>query len=253
MEYNALNCYGVVTTQVRSMKEKAVTLLLVAGILFFGGIYLDRAENDTSYTMGSAKELPVVVIDAGHGGKDPGKVGVNEALEKDINLDIAKRLQSLLEQNGVLVVMTREEDKDLASDNASNRKNEDLRARVKLLEETAPILMVSIHQNSYPESDVDGAQVFYFSGSETGKRLGTLVQESLKREIKDGNHRVAQANKDYYLLKKSVCPAVIVECGFLSNPKEAALLATEEYREKLAFAIHLGILEYINTLEITEE
>ena len=236
------------------MKQKAVTLLLMAGILFLGGAYFDRAEKEQAvYTMGSNKELPVVVIDAGHGGKDPGKVGVNEALEKDINLAIAKCLKRLLEQNDVLVIMTREEDKDLASENASNRKNEDLRARVRLLEETQPVLMVSIHQNSYPEADVDGAQVFFYSGSEEGKRLGTIVQESLKRELKDGNHRVAKANKEYYLLKKSVCPAVIVECGFLSNPQEAALLATEDYQEKLAFAIHLGVLEYINTVKTTED
>ena len=236
------------------MKEKAVVVFLLAGILFLGGIYVERAEKEqAAYTMGRNKEQPVVVIDAGHGGKDPGKVGVNNALEKDINLAIAKRLKYLLEQNDVVVIMTREEDKDLASENASNRKNEDLRARVRLLEDTNPVLMISIHQNSYPEADVDGAQVFFYSGSEAGKQLGNIVQESLKRELKDGNHRIAKANKEYYLLKKSVCPAVIVECGFLSNPKEAALLVTEEYQERLAFAVHLGVLEYINTVKNTEE
>ena len=219
-----------------------------------GGEYFQRAEEaQILYTTGSVNKMPVVVLDSGHGGKDPGKIGVNGALEKDINLQIAMRLKKLLEQNDVLVVMTREEDKDLASENASNRKNEDLKARVNLLKETEPVLMVSIHQNSFPEADVDGAQVFYYSGSEEGKQLGNIVQESLKQEIDDGNHRVAKANKDYYLLKKSVCPAVIVECGFLSNAQEAALLVTEEYQEKLAFAIHLGILEYINTVEDTEE
>ena len=236
------------------MKEKVVTLLLVAGILFLSGAYLQRAEEEQAvYTSGNSKELPIVVIDAGHGGKDPGKVGVNGALEKDINLSIAKKLQSLLIQNDVMVIMTREEDKDLASENASNRKNEDLRARADLLKEAAPVLMVSIHQNSYPEADVDGAQVFYYSGSQESKLLGTMVQESLKRELADGNHRVAKANKEYYLLKKAVCPAVIVECGFLSNPEEAGLLATEEYQEKIAFSIHLGILEYINQTEKTTE
>ena len=219
-----------------------------------GGEYFQRAEEaQTLYTTGSVNKMPVVVLDSGHGGKDPGKIGVNGALEKDINLQIAMRLKKLLEQNDVLVVMTREEDKDLASENASNRKNEDLKARVNLLKEIEPVLMVSIHQNSFPEADVDGAQVFYYSGSEEGKQLGNIVQESLKQEINDGNHRVAKANKDYYLLKKSVCPAVIVECGFLSNAQEAALLVTEEYQEKLAFAIHLGILEYINTVEDMEE
>ncbi len=212
-----------------------------------GGAFIRRAEEKTVYTMGTENALPVVVIDAGHGGRDPGKVGINEVLEKDINLKIAERLKSLLEQNDIMVIMTREEDRDLASEQAANRKNEDLRARVALVQDTAPVVMVSIHQNSYPDADVDGAQVFYYSGSQEGKTLGTMVQESLKAELKDGNHRVAKANKEYYLLKKSVCPAVIVECGFLSSPVEAALLATEEYQEKIAFAIHLGIMEYINT------
>ena len=236
------------------MKEKPVIILLLSGVLLLGGLFLQRAEQEhTVYTMGRSRELPVVVIDAGHGGKDPGKVGVNGTLEKDINLAIAKRLASLLMQNDIEAVLTREEDKDLASEQASNRKNEDLRARIALVEELAPVVMVSIHQNSYPEPDVDGAQVFYFSGSGKGKQLGIIVQESLKREIADGNHRVAKANREYYLLKKAACPAVIVECGFLSNPEEAALLATEDYQEKLAFAIHLGIIEYINTVKTAEE
>jgi len=236
------------------MKEKIVWVLMAVGILLLGNSFLERAEQEQSVTaMGDGKNPPVVVIDAGHGGKDPGKVGVNHALEKDINLQISLRLKCLLEQNDVSVVLTREEDKDLASEQASNRKNEDLRARANLISEAEPTVMVSIHQNSYPEEDVDGAQVFYYAGSESGKLLGAMVQNSLKGEINDGNHRVAKANKEYYLLKKATCPAVIVECGFLSNPTEAALLITEEYQEKLAFAIHLGIMEYINTVANTEQ
>lgn len=213
-----------------------------------GSAFLKRAEKEQAVSvMGEGKRAPVVVIDAGHGGKDPGKVGVNGALEKEINLQIALRLKSLLEQNDVAVVLTREEDKDLASEQAASRKNEDLRARAALIAAAEPVVMVSIHQNSYPEEEVDGAQVFYYAGSDSGKMLGSIIQNSLKSEIDDGNHRVAKANKEYYLLKKATCPAVIIECGFLSNPSEAALLATEEYQEKLAFAIHLGIMEYINT------
>lgn len=232
------------------MKRKAITLSLLVGILLFGGAYIKRIEQEqVAYTMGNT--AAVVVIDAGHGGIDPGKVGVNGALEKEINLSIAMRLKDLLEQNEVTVVMTREEDKDLASETASNRKNEDLRARVQLIAETAPIVVVSIHQNSYPEEEVDGAQVFYYSGSEEGKLLGTIIQEQLRKEIDNENHRIAKANKDYYLLKRSSSPAVIVECGFLSNYKEAELLATKEYQEKVAFAIHLGILQYIKTKDIS--
>ena len=235
-------------------KEKAVLLILAAGIWLLGSAYFKRAEQTQGvYGTDIRAQQPVVVLDAGHGGKDPGKVSNAGALEKDINLSITKRLKILLEQNGIVVVMTREEDMDLASERASNRKNEDLKARAALIAETAPTIMVSIHQNSYPEEDVDGAQVFYASGSDDGKQLATIIQKNLKNEIKDDNHRMAKANKEYYLLKKTTCPAVIVECGFLSNPREAELLTSEDYQEKLAFAIHLGILEYINTQTITEE
>ena len=218
----------------------------MVGILLFGRAYVEHIRQEpTWYTMGKATF--VVVIDAGHGGIDPGKVGINNALEKDINLSIAMRLKDLLEQNDITVVMTRQEDKDLASEHATNRKNEDLRARVQLIADTTPVVVVSIHQNSYPEEDVDGAQVFYYANSEQGKLLGTMIQEQLKAEIDDNNHRIAKGNKDYYILKRSSSPAVIVECGFLSNYEEAELLVTKEYQEKLAFAIHLGILQYINT------
>ena len=220
------------------MKGKVAVLLLLFGILLFGNAFFERAEQEqTIGTAGAVKELPVVVIDAGHGGKDPGKVGINGVLEKDINLCIAGRLKDLLEQNDIVVVMTREEDKDLASEQAANRKNEDLRARATLVEENSPTVMVSIHQNSYTSEEVDGAQVFYYSGSETGKLLGTMVQDHLKQEIKDGNHRVPKANKAYYLLKKAQCPSVIVECGFLTNPEEESLLRSEEYQKKLSCVI----------------
>jgi len=236
------------------LKKSLMGLVLFTGICLLGSMYIQRVRTVQSiYTIAANREKKVVVIDAGHGGKDPGKVGVNDVLEKDINLEIAHCLKELLEQNDVVVIMTREEDKDLASEQAKSRKNEDLRARVKLVEESGADVTVSIHQNSYPEEDVDGAQVFYYTGSESGKLLGTCIQKQLKAELADGNHRMAKANKDYYLLKKSVSPTVIVECGFLSNARESELLGTEEYQRKVAYAIHLGILEFINTIEETME
>lgn len=229
--------------------RKSITLLMMLCSLFLLSLYVDRAKEQAVVMMGTEPECPVVLIDAGHGGKDPGKVGIHEVLEKEINLEIARKLELLLLQNDVAVVMTRNEDKDLASEDAVSRKNEDLRERAKLIREAEPILTVSIHQNSYPEEDVDGAQVFYLSGSENGKLLATMLQESLKQELADGNHRVAKANRDYYLLKQSTneAPVVIVECGFLSNTREAELLSSEEYQEKIAFSLLLGIMEYINT------
>lgn len=221
-------------------------LVLFLGCALLGTGYVKRIKTEQSLSvMAENKDAFVVLIDAGHGGKDPGKVGVNGALEKEINLAIARHLKTLLEHNEIAVIMTREEDKDLASETATNRKNEDLRERALLTKSVD--MVISIHQNSYPEEDVDGAQVFYYAGSEEGKCLGTMLQERIKAELEDGNHRIAKANKEYYLLKKSAVPAVIVECGFLSNMREASLLSTKEYQRKLAFAIHLGVMEYINT------
>jgi N-acetylmuramoyl-L-alanine amidase len=192
------------------------------------------------------KEQLVVVIDPGHGGRDPGKVGVNDSLEKDINLSIAFKLKTLLELNDIKVVMTREEDMGLYSDTDRNKKNADLNKRIEIIQSSGAELAISIHQNSFTEEYVKGAQVFYHKESAPGKQLAEIIQEQLKETIKDGNHRKAKANSDYYMLRKTECTLVIVECGYMSNYSEAALLINEEYQEKLAWGIHLGIMKFIN-------
>lgn len=186
-----------------------------------------------------------VVVDAGHGGFDPGKVGTAGTLEKDINLAVAKEVKELLELNGVEVVMTREEDCGLYSDSDKNKKSADMRARVQLLKDVEPVVAVSIHQNSFTDSKSRGAQVFYFEGSKEGKQGAEILQTVLKRELADGNHRMPKANTSYYMLKKSPCPLVIIECGFLSNPEEEMQLQSPAYQRKLAWAIHLGVMEWL--------
>jgi N-acetylmuramoyl-L-alanine amidase len=187
-----------------------------------------------------------IVIDPGHGGRDPGKVGVNDALEKDINLSIAKKLKSLLELNDIKIIMTREEDIGLYSESDSNKKNADLNNRVDLIHSSEADLAVSIHQNSFGEEYVKGAQVFYYTRSPQGRQLAETIQAQLKKTIADGNHRKAKSNNDYYMLTRTNCPLVIVECGYMSNVNEAALLLEEEYQEKMAWGIHLAILQFIN-------
>lgn len=187
----------------------------------------------------SGKGQQIVVIDAGHGGMDPGKVGVNGALEKDLNLNIAKKVQSLLEEQGIIVAMTREDENGLA-----DTKVEDLKARVALINKKKPILAVSIHQNSYQEGSIHGAQVFYFTHSEEGEAVAKVMQEALL-EVDSENKRQAKANDTYYMLKKTEVPVIIVECGFLSNQEEADKLVTEEYQTKLAEVISKGIIKCI--------
>lgn len=193
-----------------------------------------------------AKEKWCVVIDAGHGGFDPGKVGVNGALEKDINLAIARKVKQFLEAEDVEVVMTRETEAGLYKESDSNKKVQDMKNRIAIIEEAAPDVTVSIHQNSYHEEYVHGAQVFYYASSDEGKRLAQILQERLIDGVDKDNTRVEKANDSYYLLKKTSTPIVIVECGFLSNGEEADALTNELYQEKLAWAIHLGIMQYLN-------
>lgn len=193
------------------------------------------------------EKKPCVVIDAGHGGSDPGKVGINGAFEKDLNLKIAKLVKKFLEMDDIEVVMTREDDGGLYDEDASNKKVQDMKRRISMIEEAAPVVTVSIHQNSYPEEYVHGAQVFFYTGSKEGQNLAESIQKRLVETVDPENNRQVKANDSYYLLKKTKTPIVIVECGFLSNQAEADKLCTELYQEKVAWAIHLGILQYLNT------
>ena len=189
---------------------------------------------------------PLVILDAGHGGRDPGKVGNLGTLEKDINLKITLYLKTLLEAQDIRVIMTREEDIDLA-DVLTDFKITDMKKRIDIIQQSNADLVVSIHQNSYSDSDIHGAQCFYYSNSEAGKELADILQKQIIISTKQTKIREIKSNNDYYLLKHSLPPTVIVECGFLSNPEEEQLLLDKNYQKKMAWAIHLGILKYLNT------
>ncbi|WP_300839646.1 N-acetylmuramoyl-L-alanine amidase [uncultured Acetatifactor sp.] len=226
----------------------ALTALLLAAMFFVG-------RGAAAYVAGSGikageeREKLLVVIDAGHGGDDPGKVGINGVYEKDLNLQIAGLVKLFLEANDVEVVMTRDSDQGLYDADASNKKVQDMKRRIALIDEAEPALTVSIHQNSYPEEYVHGAQVFYYTGSAQGQRLAECIQRQLVERADPENKRQVKANDSYYLLKKTGVPIVIVECGFLSNSAEAEKLCTPEYQDRVAWAIHMGILQYLSENE----
>ena len=228
---------------------RAALLLLMAGafgLILRGGSRIASSVSSGEVETGSAKKRPCVVIDAGHGGADPGKVSVDGSLEKDINLEIALKLQSFLQMQDVDVILTRDSDAGLYDENASNKKVQDMKNRVGIIEEGKPALTVSIHQNSYHEEYVHGAQAFYYAGSDQSKALAEQIQEVMAAELDQENTRQAKANDSYYLLKKTSSPIVIVECGFLSNYEEAQKLSSELYQEKVAWAIHMAVMQYLN-------
>ena len=234
-----------VLQQVRKQKLLAVT---VGTFFLFSLIVLERRGNFSAAgdNIRVEDEKICVVIDAGHGGSDPGKVGINGVNEKDINLKIAEYLKQYLEANDIEVVMTRETDEGLNDPEASNKKVQDMKRRIELIDEISPALTVSIHQNSYPEEYVHGAQVFFYTGSREGQALAQCIQKELVAKADPENKRQVKANDSYYLLKKTGIPIVIVECGFLSNSAEAEKLCTPEYQQRVAWAIHMGILRYLN-------
>ena len=189
---------------------------------------------------------PLILVDAGHGGSDPGMIGVSGLEEKGINLSISLLLRDTLEKSGYSVIMTREEDKGLYDSSAANKKAQDMQRRIAMIREYAPVLSVSIHQNSYQDEGVHGPQVFYYESSVEGKKLAEAVQSSLNNQLEVDRPREVKGNTSYYLLKRSSGTLVIVECGFLTNPEEAQKLQTKEYQEKVAAAVSEGIRTYLN-------
>ena len=225
--------------------EKILQLLML-GILMLSMFVISKEGAlfiHTSSTQVVAEKKKVIVIDAGHGGIDPGKIGIHGEQEKEINLKIAEILKTFLELDGYEVVMTRTEDGGLYDENTSNKKVQDMKRRIEVIEEADPILVVSIHQNSLPSSKrTHGAQVFY--GIEEGSAaLANAVQRLLNETVNLENQKAEKSiDPSIYLMKNVTAPAILIECGFLSNENETALLKSADYQQKLAVVIATGLL-----------
>jgi N-acetylmuramoyl-L-alanine amidase len=189
----------------------------------------------------------VIYIDPGHGGPDGGAVG-SDTLEKDISLSISLMIRDYLQEQGALVLLTREEDVDLADENTSGysrRKAEDLKKRVKLINESEADLFLSIHLNAIPSSRWSGAQTFYNGRYIENENVAKFIQDELRRNL-ENTTRVAKPIDGIYLLKNLEKPGALVEVGFLSNPQEEKLLTTKVYQEKVAASIYNGVLRYFS-------
>lgn len=203
-----------------------------------------QSESDTQ--PGTGSEQATIVLDAGHGGIDPGMTGASGVAERELNLIYAKKLQVLLEEAGYRVVQTRETQDGLYDEGETNKKAQDMQRRCAVIEQEQPLLTVSIHQNSYPnDSSVRGPQVFYYENSAEGERLAACIQSCMNEQLDAARSREPKGNGSYYILKRSASTTVIVECGFLSNPDEDQLLQQEDYQNRVVRAICDGVLEYL--------
>ena len=227
---------------------------------FFSGLNIFELGIMDRLTAVSAGEgSAVIVIDPGHGGMDGGASSVDGVQEKDINLAISKALAEKAKSWGAEVIMTRDSDGGLYTDDnrpIRQKKREDLLARKKIIEESGATLTVSIHLNSFPQDvSVYGAQVFYprSSGGQTEVQKGEhssrdfaeSVQKSLETNIDDGREREAMTKNDILIFENTEARIILVECGFLSNPKECSLLQTPEYQRQLSQAVWEGINEIL--------
>ena len=208
-------------------------------LLLMGMILVSKRLSELAVSGEVEEQKDVIVIDPGHGGTDPGKVGVNGVLEKEINLQIAGKVKQELEKKGYQVIMTRE------TDDSSESKREDMKKRVELINDVMPVLTVSIHQNSYTDPSVNGAQVFYYTSSKESAEAAGIMQQEFQI-LEPQNTRQPKADNSFYMLKNTKGPIIIVECGFLSNPKDAEKLAKDEYQNDLAVTICNGIIKWLD-------
>lgn len=190
-----------------------------------------------------------IVIDPGHGGEDGGCEG-NGFVEKDLNLDISMRLASLLRKAGIKVVMTRETDillYDVNSDYKGQKKAQDVRKRLEIAKNQENPFLISIHMNYFPQTQYSGLQVWYSKNDARSRILANMIQSNNKNTLQPNNNRaIKEATSSIFLLHNATFPAILIECGFLSNSHEAHTLSDENYRQKLAEMIFKSIMEYIS-------
>ncbi len=224
-------------------------------VVFFLSVFIALMVTSTSRVTLQTDAMPVeplprVILDAGHGGEDGGAVSADGTSEKAINLSIAQKTNDLLRLFGFETQMTRTDDNDISEegDTIRERKLSDMKKRLSIFNSSADNTIISIHQNKFSNTTSHGTQVFYSPNNDNSSALAESIHCSVKAQLQPDNERKCKPSDDgIYLLKNTTQPAVIVECGFLSNREECARLADEGYQKQMSFAITTGFLDYFNT------
>ncbi len=233
---------------------KKVNLVFAAAIIIIMLVTIILNLSRTAVTINAVGDEKIekikIMIDPGHGGIDQGASGDMKIGEAPINLAISKKLMTFLEGSGFIVEMTRYDDSGLyTSGTIRDKKNQDLKNRVELINNSDADLVVSIHLNSFPQKQYYGAHVFYQKSNEaTTKLAADTIQESMKIILDTNNKRVPQIKKDIKIMDDTKVPVILIECGFLSNNEEERKLISDDYQEKTAWAIYAGIIKYLNKL-----
>ena len=219
---------------------------------FFLSLNQEKSDNkseEAPQAQDPTVNLPTVIIDAGHGGEDGGAIGKNGAYEKDVNLAISMKLKAKLDELGIPCALTRSRDTLLYDKNADyegRKKKLDLLARKEFAEKYENAIFISIHQNSYPKEQYSGFQVYFSPNDPNSRELAISLEQSVRDALQPSNRRVSkEADSSIYLLYNLYCPAVLIECGFLSNSEECNKLCDEEYQNKLCEAVSESIAGFV--------
>lgn len=235
-----------------NIKNRFFIFIIFISITLSAAVINEKAKLLTTHaSVGYASEA-VIIIDAGHGGFDGGAIAGDGTLEKDLNLCIANYLAEICSANGLKTERVRIDDSSLEDNcNASirKRKNSDLNNRMKLMSKYENAIYISIHINKFSDASVRGAQIFYTKNFDSAKRLATAVKDYVNLFDPNNNRAIKRAESNIFLLHKATCPAIIIECGFMSNEKELSLLKSSDYQRKIAFSIYLGITDYLKVKE----
>ncbi len=229
-------------------KRKIILVLYLIIFSFIGCFYSNlKRVNNTIETVALPATGKVVVLDAGHGLPDEGAIGAGNITESKINLKITQKVQYLLEQSGCITILTRSDENGIYSENSKTirqKKVSDMKNRVQIGNTSNADIFVSIHLNKINQSQYWGWQTFYKEDNEKSKRLAISIQEAINKTIEKKNKRESLAIANKYIIDNVTIPISIVECGFLSNNEESKLLNTEEYQNKIAWGIYIGIMDY---------
>lgn len=232
----------------------AVSMLLILTVILSITIGITTKIYGRSILQANADALPqdkIIILDAGHGGEDPGAVINGEIYEKDLNLQITLEIGKALEEKGFVVVYTRTDDRLLYKEDENIkgiRKISDLKNRCKIAERYPDSLFISIHMNSFGNSKYSGLQTYYSKSNEKSKLLADSVQNKVISDLQKNNNRTTKPGNDMYLLENIGNPAILIECGFMTNKEELKKLSEKEYQKQLSFSIVCGIIEYIDKI-----
>ena len=236
--------------RLRTLLLPVALLFVITAALIFGGRASQTAVANLSGTM------PLIILDAGHGGEDGGAVAADGTMEKDINLSITQKLDALLRAMGFQTLLTRSDDTlhyDASASTMREKKVADLRYRLQCTEQTPDCVLLSIHQNKYTDPQYDGAQMFYSPNHPQSEALAQYLQDTFVAELQpDNTRKIKQSGTEIFLLYHTKVPAVMAECGFLSNEAERDKLKTDAYQQQVASCIANGLLRYLNLKPIED-